>query len=78
MAENLMLTAAEANKLPFCRWSEFGKCDRKDADIKFCVACQTENILTSLRHEDLAGATMAAMVLTDVLKQAGVWPEKKA
>jgi len=78
MGENLMLTAAEVNKLPFCRWSEFGRCDTKNPTEKHCVACQVENIVTSLRDENLSSATLAATVLITVLKQAGVWPEKKA
>lgn len=77
-SENMMLTPSQINRLPFCKFSEFGRCDRKNPNDKYCVACQCELIVTSLQAENIGSAMLSTTVLIDVLKQAGVWPEKKA
>lgn len=71
-----MLTPTEKEKLPYCKFAWFGKCDVEKHNDKECVKCMCYLIFQSLQHEDIATAVHGLHGLMDILKVLDVLPKE--
>jgi len=73
-----MLTPSELAKLPSCKYTNLGKCDKAEypkVDAKHCVMCTYLNIFNALTRENLAEATYGLTVMMKILKEMDAIPK---
>jgi hypothetical protein len=72
-----LYTQSEMEKLPNCKYSDYGKCTHiEEANPKLCLMCLYQLILDELRHEDIAGATHSLITMMHVLKEMDAIPKE--
>ncbi len=71
-----MLSASDLERLPKCKYSDLGKCDKDGQyDLKYCVMCCYRRCFDDLAHENLSDAMYSLVVLMRVLKELDVLPK---
>ena len=74
-----MLSPSDLEKLPKCKWSDLGKCDKQkfpNFDVKECLFCNYERMFIDLQRENFAAATYSLVVFMRILKELDVLPKE--
>ena len=66
-------TQGEMDKMPYCKFDPFGHClnSSKGEDLKHCVMCAMDEMLSSLCVKDLACTGRSHVKLLHILKKLG-------
>ena len=73
-----MLTPADMEKLPKCRYDPFGVCakEKQTHDSKYCLMCLFETQYDALHHEDIATAMHFQHCILKLLKSLDMLPQE--